>query len=285
MAPLPSSGKGRTRQSCDGHHSARSCPSRENGREQMIRVVRPGPAPAALDAGVALVAALDKTLAADPANGGHPPSTFRFDNKIYGHRSVKDTLWAAQHDKCAYCEGSFRAFSYGDVEHYRPKAYAQQSTGGKKIYPGYYWLAYHWENLLVSCELCNRARKKNLFPLRNPTGRARDDVGIAQEHPLLIDPAGPDDPRCHIGFRGAAPEARTDAGKTSIEAYYLDRYLTAARARHLREIASLKEIVDVAARIRDVELDQLALKAKAELDEVISPTAEFSAMTRDYLGK
>ncbi len=251
----------------------------------MIRVIRPGPAPAALNAGVAVVAAMDQAVAADPAKGGHPPSTFEFDRAIYGHKSVKDALWAVQHDKCAYCEGAFRAFGYGDIEHYRPKAYSQQSRGGKKNYPGYYWLAYRWENLLVSCELCNRARKKNLFPLRDPARRARDDAGLAHEHPLLIDPAGPDDPRDHIRFRGAAPEARTDAGKASIEAYSLDRpYLTAARAKRLREVMRLKEIADVAGRVRDPELDQLALYAKAELDAFIKPNAEFSAMTRDYVG-
>lgn len=253
----------------------------------MIRIQRPGPAPAALAIGTAEVIAMDQAVAAAPATAGHPPDTFRFDNAIYGHKSVKDALWAAQRDKCAYCEGSFRAFCYGDIEHYRPKAYSQQSKAGKKTYPGYYWLAYRWENLLVSCEFCNRARKKNLFPLQDPAKRAKNDAGLAHEQSLLLDPAGPVNPRDHIRFRDAAPEARTDIGKASIEAYYLDRpHLTAERLKHLREVITTKRIIDLAVSKKepDPKLDQLAREAQAVLDELIKPEAAFSAMIRDYLG-
>jgi hypothetical protein len=108
---------------------------------------------------------------------------------------------------------------------------------------------------------------------------------MAHEQPLLVDPAGPDDPRSHIRFREAAPEAITDAGKASIEAYYLDRpSLTASRARRLREVIRLVDIVEVAAKLKDPELERLALDAKATLAELINPDAEFSAMTRDFLG-
>lgn len=236
-------------------------------------------------AGVAATAAMHQAVAADPTKAGHPSGAFEFDSAIYGHKSVKEALWAAQNDKCAYCEGTFRAFGYGDVEHYRPKGYSQQARGGRKSYPGYYWLAYRWENLLVSCEPCNRARKRNLFPLRDPARRARNDAGLAQEQPLLIDPAGPGDPRDHIKFRDAAPEANTDVGRASIEAYFLDRpYLTAERAKHLREVINLKRIVDLAAQANDLELKKFALEVQTQLHEFVRPDAKFSAMTRDYLG-
>lgn len=254
----------------------------------MIRIQKPKVAPAALAARSPKVAAMKRAVAASPATAGHPPKTFKFDNGIYGHRSVKDALLAAQRDKCAYCEGSFQAFSYGDIEHYRPKAYSQQSEKGVRTYPGYYWLAYSWENLLASCELCNRARKRNLFPLRNPKTRAADDAGLAHEEPLLLDPTGLSDPRDHIRFRDAAPEAKTDVGRASIRAYFLDRpHLTALRYKRLREAIAYKRIVDLAVRRKesDPELEKLAREAQAVLDEFTRPESEFSAMIIDYLGR
>lgn len=251
----------------------------------MIRIARPVAVPSALGAGVAATATMRAAIAAEPAKAGRPPATFEFDRDTYAHITVKNALWSAQHDKCAYCEGTFRAFGYGDVEHYRPKAYSQQSKGAKKVYPGYWWLAYSWDNLVVSCDICNRARKRNLFPLRNPAMRAKDEAGVAREEPLLIDPAGLSDPRDHIRFRGAAPEARTDEGSKSIEIYYLDRpYLTAERNKHLREVDRLVKIVAIAARVSDAELAEAAREASDELRALAAPAAEFSAMTRDRLG-
>ena len=49
--------------------------------------------------------------------------------------------------------------AYGDVEHYRPKSI-------------YWWLAYNYDNYLVSCQLCNQKFKKAKFPVRNNRLRA-----------------------------------------------------------------------------------------------------------------
>ena len=57
--------------------------------------------------------------------------------------------------------------------------------------PGYFWLAYVWENLFFACQLCNQTFKQNLFPLANPTKRrARSHMDdLSAEEPLLIHPA------------------------------------------------------------------------------------------------
>ena len=83
------------------------------------------------------------------------------------------------HHKCAYCETPFAGF-IGDAEHFRPKGEVSMfaADGSSKIvtvvdednntiaHPGYFWLAYHWQNLLPSCHLCNRyGGKKTLFPV------------------------------------------------------------------------------------------------------------------------
>jgi hypothetical protein len=86
-------------------------------------------------------------------------------------------------------------------------------------------LAYRWSNLLLSCPLCNRRFKKNLFPLLNPDDRAtshRDEV--SQENPVFLHP-GRDDPEQHIGFREAVAFAKheSDRGRQTIEALRLNR--------------------------------------------------------------
>lgn len=57
----------------------------------------------------------------------------------YKYKDIKNRLLKAHNEKCAYCETRNRRLQ---VEHYRPKS-------------KYYWLAYSWDNLLLSCQACN----------------------------------------------------------------------------------------------------------------------------------
>ena len=102
--------------------------------------------------------------------------TFDIDQNIYGHNTVKSKLLNLQSQKCCYCESKVGKGkqSSGDIEHFRPKKYSQQKEKGKKEFPGYYWLAYEWDNLYFSCEICNRVHKRNLFPLADPDTRSRN---------------------------------------------------------------------------------------------------------------
>ena len=56
---------------------------------------------------------------------------------------VKEQLWAETINKCAYCEATTKQVAHGDVEHYRPKSI-------------YWWLAYCYDNYLVSCQILTR---------------------------------------------------------------------------------------------------------------------------------
>jgi len=94
---------------------------------------------------------------------------FSFNSDIYGAKSVKNKLKGVQRNKCCFCEARVAHVSHGDVEHFRPKGGFQQDEGDELIKPGYYWLAYDWSNLFLSCQICNQIHKKNLFPLADPT--------------------------------------------------------------------------------------------------------------------
>jgi uncharacterized protein (TIGR02646 family) len=126
---------------------------------------------------------------------------FDFDNTLYGAKSVKNALIKAQHGKCAFCESQIRHIDHGDVEHYRPKGGFRQSNADRLEQPGYFWLAYAWENLFLACALCNQSFKQNHFPLADPTRRARSHLDdLAGEQPMLIHPAD-DEPTAFVGYR------------------------------------------------------------------------------------
>ena len=89
---------------------------------------------------------------------------FKFDDNVYGHRAVKTALREAQHRKCCYCEGQVEAFAPFDVEHYRPKGAVRQDENSQRQFPGYYWLAYSWENLYLCCPICQQERQEVPVP-------------------------------------------------------------------------------------------------------------------------
>ncbi len=97
----------------------------------------------------------------------------------YRHREIKDSLVAMFHGKCVYCESPIRAVTYGHIEHFYPKS---DSNYADKTF--------EWDNLLLSCDVCNDSGHKGTkFPLD------------ASGDPLLIDPTdGVTDPVVHLKF-------------------------------------------------------------------------------------
>ncbi len=132
---------------------------------------------------------------------------FDFDNSIYGHPDVKKQLIDDQKEKCCFCEAIFyKRTSYGDVEHFRPKT--AYKLGNKLNYPGYYWLAYNWNNLIFSCEICNRTYKRNEFPFLDVNTRVKNHYDtnlIANEKHNLINPIK-EDPEYFIYFNNEIPK-------------------------------------------------------------------------------
>lgn len=210
---------------------------------------------------------------------------FDFDRVIYGHTEVRTALREAQQCKCCYCEGRFDAFATLDVEHYRPKGAVRQESGSPEQLPGYYWLAYSWENLYLCCPICNRRGKKDLFPLADDSARARshrDD--IARESPLLLDPGGPEDPRAHVRFQQERAVGLTRAGRRTIEVLDLNRPpLIEERRRCLRRLRELQVVQRLDADGLEPAVIELRERARRELARAPSPSAIFSAMAADFL--
>lgn len=76
----------------------------------------------------------------------------------YNHPEVKKALKDMFSGKCAYCESYVLHIDYGDIEHFAPKS----------IYPH---LCYDWDNLLLSCGICNGPSfKGNKYPTETQNG-------------------------------------------------------------------------------------------------------------------
>lgn len=249
----------------------------------MIRIMRPEQAPdVLLNAGEQETRLNCENYDLNSAAYRCEKKPFEFQRNIYAHKTVKNALLRAQHKKCCYCESKFRATSPGAVEHFRPKGAVQQAPRKGMLYPGYYWLAYSWNNLLVSCETCNSSYKRSLFPLADEKTRARshhDDTET--ETPIFIDPAS-DDPRQHIRFRGAEIGHRTDRGLRTIKTLGLARDdLEDARAEVLERLEVLYFVIE---DLKDVVQSPKVERARRLLNKATRREAEFSAMVRDFLG-
>jgi hypothetical protein len=143
------------------------------------------------------------------------------------YKRFKDFLLDLFNGKCAYCETKITSNQPGDVEHFRPKGRVvddnfrpikvRHAAKGEIDHPGYYWLAYDWDNLFPSCIDCNRFRKSgpsaspvltkadagagkaDRFPLEDETKRAFVPDDECNESALLINPSE-FDPDEHLEF-------------------------------------------------------------------------------------
>lgn len=241
----------------------------------MIRVAKPEPAPLILrERG-------HRTTEANQQAFENGERAFDFDSSLYGAKSVKSVLIKAQHGKCAFCESQILHIDHGDVEHLRPKGGFRQGNADPLEQPGYFWLAYAWENLFLACALCNQTFKKNWFPLVDPTKRARshqDD--LAAEEPMLIDPAT-DEPTVFIGFRDeiAFPIDDDPRARTTLEVVGLNREeLAEFRFDHLAPFRLLRQALP----LLPAE-SQEARAIQALFEEVVLPGAQYSSMMRAFL--
>ena len=244
----------------------------------MILLHRPPTPPAVLAReGAVRRAEHERDHDADSAAFRRGARQFDFSRDIYAHKDVKDALVGMQHEKCAFCEAKPLPVSDGDIEHFRPKGAVRAKKGGRRVQPGYYWLAYEWENLLLACGRCNRRHKRDEFPLAVPAHRAADHrADVTLESPMLVDPSR-EDPTLVIGFRDHVPHAvGGDArGETTIEVLGLRRpELNRDREEHLERLYQVFLVATLPAVPR-----KLRDEATALLDRATAAPAEYSAMS------
>ncbi len=241
-------------------------------------------------------ASAQELLSADePAEPPLADLQFKADRGVYADTQVKIALKEMFHQKCAYCESKLAANGPWDVEHYRPKGRVKEAPE----HPGYYWLAYDWDNLYPSCPGCNRryrdqptwhrpsfgpaAGKADSFPLADETQRAMshlEDVGL--EEPELIDPCS-QSPDSYLTFvrNGAAVSIGDNSkGYATIDVLHLNREdLREARQARIQEVLdNIGNIHKALPSPADAPQRSAALKRLAQV--YFRPTSLYSAACR-----
>ncbi len=196
---------------------------------------------------------------------------------LYKDDRLRSALEKLFRFKCAYCESIIGSANGMDVEHFRPKGRVKE----RKNHPGYYWLAYTWENLYPACLLCNQRRedkplyddfttlpsagKADQFPIEGESKRAmKPGDPIENEAPLLLDP-NVDDPEYHITFDSigkACPlDLKNERASKTIDICNLNRRrLVEARRRRLQEVKD--SIIDNGKQFPSATQDQLRAAAR-----------------------
>jgi len=141
-------------------------------------------------------------------------------------------------DKCAYCESKISKELRGEIDHFRPRNGAKDFKGFSEDH--YWWLAYEWGNLYLTCEDCGRF-KQSWFPVdsqRAEPGTSYEQV--IREKNLLIDPCN-DWPDEHLTFnKSGLAIAVTVKGDTTIQLLNLNRVdLIEKRKRAGRELLKI----------------------------------------------
>jgi len=223
------------------------------------------------------------------------PGNHEFENGIYADDLVRATLEKLFYNKCAYCEQRLPESAW-NVEHFRPKG----SVAESRNHPGYYWLAYEWENLYPACVPCNQRRrdkpiwgdlregitggKADQFPLKNEGTRVYEPgKNIKREKKLLIDPCQ-EDPEAHLTFGINGEIVGLDEyGKATIGICSLARRrLMELRAQKIKGAVTMLEL------IRDSQSRgdrTLVRRLQTLMDEfLLSHGCEFAGVVRAIVG-
>ncbi len=202
---------------------------------------------------------------------GRKPKYPRAKTSRYAHREVKSGLEEMFGAKCAYCESRVKAVSYQHVEHFRPQS----------VYP---LLAYEWTNLLLACERCNSAYKRQQFPLidgSQPQADRADPCSRSdRDDPALIDPCR-DDPAAFFDFEGAILVCLDPRAETTRDVCGLNREdLKDERKRKLLAVDIAIKAFQLADRKGSTE-DREAFRRY--LKKQLLPSESYVAMTRARL--
>jgi len=247
----------------------------------MIKIDK-GPAPVSIEKAKAKYALKNNSEYLDHVedyNSGKKKFNF---TAAYRSSSVKAKLMARQYSKCCFCEAKF-VNDDAHVEHFRPKGMVVTVIDGQVSYPGYYWLAYDWDNLFLCKSTTNSSVKLNYFPLIGDIQRNRNHMDNLFETPVLIDPSK-EDPRQFIGFVQEEIVGLNERGKQNISLLGLrNPQLDEARRIYFRQLAEAKDAVDLFVA-NNISLAEPAVNALVvSLRESVKPHSEFSSMAIDLL--
>ena len=147
-------------------------------------------------------------------------------------------------------------------------------------HPGYFWLAFEPQNLLISCSKCNKwGGKKNQFPLADEADLAMlccPNHELENEQPLLLNPYT-DIPEQHLHFDAeiGTVESITERGAETIRVCDLNREPLAEKRRE--SAAVMLEHVDASLGQGKI------FRVRSLREEIRNGDVEFAAAVRAEL--
>lgn len=203
-------------------------------------------------------------------------------------------LMKASDSKCWYCEKR-EDRSDKPIDHFRPKGRVHGAQG----HPGYWWKAFDWRNLRLSCTYCNSRRrdvenghlggKQDHFPVIEPPSRQQTE-GDPEDRPLLLDPLVDEDTK-QLTFLTNGFTAPTDKDEKSeaharalcsVKLYHLD--LTSLVRERKQLAIDIRELVRAGQKAETAGDKEGRRVAKRELIKKARHRAELSTAARIYLG-
>lgn len=148
----------------------------------------------------------------------------RFDDKLI--RQLRDNLIGVFSSKCAYCETKVGVSDPGTLDPFRPRNGARGLKKGQYAPMHYWWLFYEWDNMMLSCSMCNQKYKRDFFPIEEESRRVQEGMrgeSLFSEGALLIDPCN-ENPEEHLSFsEDGTVSAITTKGQVTIDVLGLNR--------------------------------------------------------------
>lgn len=183
------------------------------------------------------------------------------EKKSHVWRGFARYLAKMSYGKCWYSESDC-VQSFKDVDHYRPKKQAKRSD--TEADDGYPWLAFSWDNFRLAAQRSNQINRDDntdesvgkgaWFPLMQGSRLATwDDRCVAEERPVLLDPARVTDVRLiEVTATGKMGPTRLCLGeyertrvRTTVKLLGLDLPgLVSARQRAMRLVQEVVELVE-----------------------------------------
>jgi uncharacterized protein (TIGR02646 family) len=173
----------------------------------------------------------------------------RFKNK-YNQNEIKEALQKMYNNLCCYCEAHINpTTTFGQIEHLKPKS----------KFPD---LCFSWDNLHLSCEICN-IKKSDKWDAQNP----------------IIDPTL-DNSNEHLQYYYDNIKPITKRGITTVNHVELNRQsLTAARRKIVMEVIKLLE------QYKETSDDFKKHSLNEELDKIINEESEYYSAAKSVIDK
>ncbi len=182
----------------------------------------------------------------------------RPDSSKYGHKEVREALESCSFCKCFYCESTLYE-KEGEVDHFIEVSIAPDR-------------AYAWENLYLSCKVCNRQKKKYTeIPVEEALNPCKDTDEEIQENITFED-------EC-VCSRSGSQKGLNTIRKFSLNSELLDL----KRSKWLRRI--MRQVIETQKKMNAEGRKTTTAEEKEAILRYMQKDKPYSLMSEIYIKK